>query len=399
MRLLLVADTYPPARISGALQMQDLAHALAALGHRPLVLVPALDGPPGLSEQEGVQVLLVRAPTTKDVPYWQRTLAELALPWVLLRGLRRSGLRNEAWQGVVCYSPSIFLGPVIRAIKRRPGCQAYLIVRDLFPDWAVDAGVLRKHSLPWRFFKAIERGLYRQADVIGVQTPSNMPLVAKDAPADAQIEVLHNWLAPPSRDGQRSSPTLGALEGRINFIYAGNMGVAQDMGAFVELAQRMQDRDDVGFVFVGRGSEAARLKQLAQSLPNLLVLDEVDPVVLPSLLAQCHVGIVALHPAHHTHNIPGKLLTYLHAGLPVLARANANNDLIGLVEREGVGLAVAGGDSDLLYTHALHLADNADGRAAMGQAGIALATRIFSPKSAASAIVARLAQHRPTRTR
>ena len=74
MRLLLVADTYPPSRISGALQMRDLARALAAQGHRPLVLTPATGASAtSLECCDGVQVLRVRAPRTKDVPYWRRT--------------------------------------------------------------------------------------------------------------------------------------------------------------------------------------------------------------------------------------------------------------------------------------------------------------------------------------
>ena len=396
MRLLLVADTYPPARISGALQMRDMAHALAAQGHQPLVLTPAHNGAAGLQTIDGVQVLRVPAARTKDVPYWRRTLAELVLPWVLLRGLRRSALRDVQWEGVVWYSPTIFLGPLVKAIKRKHGCPAYLIVRDLFPDWAVDAGVLRKGGLAYRCFKAVERFQYRQADIIGVQTPSNAPLVAKDTLGDARITVLHNWLSAPIPNTALPSPALGALEGRVNFVYTGNMGVAQDMDAFVSLAQRMQDRSDVGFVFVGRGSETERLKLVAQSLPNLLVLDEVEPAVLPALLARCHVGIVALHPAHHTHNIPGKLLTYLHAGLPVLARVNPNNDLLRLVEHEQVGLVVAGDSAALLHAHALHLVDDAAMRAQMGQAGVALAARMFSPQSAAREVAQQLANTRNT---
>lgn len=397
MRLLLVIDTYPPARISGALQMRDLAQALAAQGHRPLVLTPALDGVERLESEGGVQVLRVPAPRTKDVPYWRRTLAELVLPWILLRGLRRSALRNDHWDGVVWYSPTIFLGPLVRALKRRHACPGYLIVRDLFPDWAVDAGVMRRGALPYRFFKWIERFQYRQADVIGVQTPSNVELVAKNAPAGTRIEVLHNWLSAPARSAPDACPSLGALDGRINFVYAGNMGVAQDMDAFVELARRLVDRPDVGFVFVGRGSEAARLKALAGGLDNLCVLDEVAPEVLPALLARCHVGIVALHPAHATHNIPGKLLTYLHAGLPVLARVNSNNDLVALVERERVGLVVAGDNPALLYAQAIKLIESPDLRAQMGGAGAALAKRMFSPASAAHQAAASLqefAQHR-----
>lgn len=386
MRLLLVTDTYPPARISGALQMRDLAQALAAQGHCPLVLTPALDGVERLESEGDVQVLRVRAPRTKDVPYWRRTLAELVLPWMLLRVLRRSALRDDHWDGVVWYSPTIFLGPLVRAVKRQHACRGYLIVRDLFPDWAVDAGVMRKDGLPYRFFKWIERFQYRQADVIGVQTPSNAVLVANDAPAGAQIEVLHNWLSAPARVEPENCPQLGASGSRINFVYAGNMGVAQDMDGFVTLAKRMRDRDDVGFVFVGRGSEVARLKDEAKDQPNLLILDEIDPGVLPALLARCHVGIVALHPAHGTHNIPGKLLTYLHAGLPVLARVNPNNDLVSLVEDEGVGLVVRGDNPALLHAHAIRLVDEIGLRSSMGRAGIDLAVRMFSPESAADQV-------------
>ena len=385
MRLLLVADTYPPSRISGALQMRDLAVALAGLGHRPLVLTPTDQPGPRvrLEVHDGVQVLRVRAPRTKDVSYLRRTLAELLLPRVLLRGLDASVLRGERWDGVVWYSPTIFLGRLIRTIKRRHRCPGYLIVRDLFPDWAADAGVLRKGGPAYRFFKRVERDQYRQADVIGVQTPSNAPLVARDAPSATRIEVLHNWLSPPMAEMAGEAVPLAHLQGRTNFVYAGNMGVAQDMDAFVGLARRMQDRTDVGFVFIGRGSEASRLRLEAHALPNLLVLDEVDPDRLVGVLARCHVGIVALHPAHATHNIPGKLLTYLNAGLPVLARVNPNNDLVALVQQEGVGLAVAGDNPALLHAHASRLVDEADSRDAMGRQGRALARRLFSPESAA----------------
>jgi glycosyltransferase involved in cell wall biosynthesis len=390
MRLLLVADTYPPARISGALQMRDLALALAQEGHRPVVLTPTDTAGPivRVEEVDGVQVLRVTALRTKDVSYWRRTLAEMLLPWLLLRGLRASPLRDERWDGLVWYSPTIFLGPLAKAIKRGHGCSGYLIVRDLFPDWAVDAGVMRKDGLAYRLFKAVERFQYRQANVIGVQTPANVPLVVRDAPVGARVEVLHNWLSAPAM--VEPMPALSAIDfltGRTIFVYAGNMGVAQDMDALVDLADRMQKSPDVGFVFVGRGSEQERLRQRSKAIENLLILDEVNPATLAQLLRRCHVGIVALHPAHSTHNIPGKLLTYLHASLPVLVRANANNDLIGLVEQEGVGLAVAGADPELLYTQASRLAEDDVLRSDMGKLGEQLARRLFSPRNAARQVI------------
>lgn len=168
------------------------------------------------------------------------------------------------------------------------------------------------------------------------------------------------------------------------------MGVAQDLGAFVDLAERMRERSDVGFVFVGRGSELSKFRERANGLGNLLILDEIDPATLAVMLQRCHVGIIALHPAHGTHNIPGKLLTYLHAGLPVLARVNPDNDLVGLLEREAVGLVVRGDLPDQLHADACRLADDADLRARMGLSGRDLAKRMFAPAAIAEQIVSGL---------
>lgn len=392
MRLLLVADTYPPATISGALQMRDLAEALVALGHRPLVLVPdaGLGSGAALEVLGGVEIYRVRAPKTKDVSYPRRLAAEFLLPWILRRAFLSSPFAKERWDGIAWYSPTIFLGPLVSWFKRSQGCRSYLILRDLFPDWAVDAGVLRRDGVAHRLLKSVERYQYRQAAVIGVQTPANLPIVARDATAAVALEVLHNWLAAPQAPGGICThPALAAFHGRKIFIYSGNIGVAQDLDAFVELAARLRHRSDIGFLLIGRGSELSRLRAVAQGkgLDNLRIEDQVSPVELAGLLSHCHAGIVALHPAHGTHNIPGKLLTYLQAGLPVLARVNPGNDLHHLVRQEGIGASVVGASPDALLDAAEWLADCPGARDEMGGRGRALSDRLFSPSAAAEQVV------------
>ncbi len=138
----------------------------------------------------------------------------------------------------------------------------------------------------------------------------------------------------------------------------GNMGVAQGMDVFIDLAARLRERPDIGFLFVGRGTDAQRLRALAaeRALDNVVFQDEVEPHEVPGLLAQCHVGLVALDPRHTTHNVPGKFLTYMYAGLPVLARINPGNDLAALIEADGVGYAYAGDSVDALLALAERLA-------------------------------------------
>jgi len=393
MRILVVVDTYVPARISAALQMRDLAREMAAQGHEPTVVVPA----PGQAEpwrierQDGVEVLRVRTMRTKDVAKPRRALAEWWLPHALLRGLRRSPLARTRWEGIVWYSPTIFLGPLIEKLKRQCGCRSYLILRDLFPDWAVDAGVMRK-GLAYRYLKRVERRQYAAADVIGVQTPANEPIVARDAPPGVRIETLHNWLAKPELRPTSVDLSKGPLAGRTIFAYTGNMGAAQGMDCLIDLAHRMKDRRDAGFLFVGRGSELPRLRAQAEAmkLDNVQFVDEVDAEEIPGILAQCHVGLIALDPRHTTHNIPGKLLTYLHAGLPVLARINPGNDLEALIRGEGIGRVVVGDRQEDLRPFAHELLGDPIERRSMGVAGRRLAKYTFSPAQAFSQVIGAL---------
>jgi len=391
MRLLLVADTYPPSQISGAVQMRDLAHELSRQGHEVLVLVPGQDVPGGwcLEVTTGPTILRVSAPKTKDVGLIRRTLAEALLPFALLFGLWRSAVMTPPRDGIVWYSPTIFLGPLVFWLKRRWACPTYLILRDLFPDWAVDAGVM-KRGWVYSFFKAVERFQYRQADVIGVQTPSNVDIVLRDAPIGSAVEVLHNWLShSPVSTVEGAHPALSGFDRRKIFVYAGNMGLAQGLDAFVELAARLSWREDLAFLLIGRGSEQEKLrkKAVAMGLKNIRVEDQVPQAELSVLLTGCYAGIIALHPAHATHNIPGKLLTYLQAGLPILARINRGNDMHRLLLDEGIGESVIGDSLEQLVEATLSLVDRSDERLAMSQRGKALATRLFSPAAAATQIV------------
>ena len=341
MRIALVADTFPPLRTSGAVQLRDLTREFARQGHSLCVLLPAPDQHEAwrLELYHGAQVLRLRAARTKGVGYVRRTLAEFCMPFAMLRNLRKSPLANERWDGVVWYAPSIFHGPVVSVLKESSACRSYLIVRDIFPEWAVDLGLMRR-NLPYRFFDAVARYQYSVADVIGVQAPGNRRYFERWVQKSGRkLEVLQNWLdnAAEARCSIRVDKT--ALAGRKIFVYAGNMGVAQGIDILLELAKRLRSRLDVGFLFVGRGSDSARLKSAAETreLDNVVFFDEIEPDEIADLYAQCSAGIVALDPRHKSHNIPGKFLTYMQGGLPVLANVNAGNDLAQMIRDERVG--------------------------------------------------------------
>jgi glycosyltransferase involved in cell wall biosynthesis len=341
-----------------------------------------------------VQVLRLAALTTKDVGYVRRTIAEALLPFKMLRGIRRSALRSVQWDAAVWYSPSIFLGLLVGALKRSANCRSYLILRDIFPEWAVDMGILRK-GFAYRFFKWVESYQYAVADVIGVQSASNLGYLAEWANKPGRrLEILHNWLAAAPDTGCSINVAKTPLAGRTIFVYAGNMGVAQGMDILLDLATRMKDRRDVGFLFVGRGSDASRLRTLAaaRALDNVVFRDEIDPAEMPGLLRQCHIGIVALDPRHRTHNVPGKFLAYMQAGLPVLARVNAGNDLAAMVAAEHVGIAYVGESLDAFESLAAQLCNNEPMREEMSSNARRLAESAFSVTAVAGQITKALSE-------
>lgn len=386
MRIALIADAYPPMRTSASVQLRDLSQELCKQGHLPTVIIPcsSLNAPWLLEDLNGVQVLRVKAPPTKDIGYIRRTINEFLLPFFMLYNLRKSPLASVKWDGVIWYSPTIFLGPIANALKKASHCRSYLIVRDIFPEWAVDMGLMGR-GLPYRFFKAIERYQYSVADVIGVQTPGNLAYIdACKLKPGQRVEVLQNWLADAPQAASSISVVNTPIAGRKVFVYAGNMGVAQGMMILIDLAERLHHRDDIGFLFVGRGSDAGLLKEqvIVRSLSNVVFFDEIEPTEIPGLYAQCHIGIVALDARHKTHNIPGKFLSYMQSGLPVLACVNHGNDLVELIHCERVGHACTDYSVQTLQKMAESIVDDLIDDVEIAERCRDLSVKLFSAETA-----------------
>jgi glycosyltransferase involved in cell wall biosynthesis len=372
-----------------------LSREFVRQGHELTVLLPSAqqEEPWRIEDVDGVRVIRLRGPRTKDIGYARRVIGEFSMPFAMRRNLGASPWAHERWDGVVWYSPSIFHGPLVKSLKRANRCKGYLVIRDIFPEWAVDMGLMRR-GLPYMFLAAVARYQYSIADVIGVQTVGNRAYFESWAQKPGRkLEVLQNWLDAPrsTRCSIRLEET--AIAGRKVFVYAGNMGVAQGMDILLELAQKLSAREDVGFLFVGRGSDASRLKLNAQvrGLNNVLFFDEIHPDEIPDLYESCHIGIVALDPRHKSHNIPGKFLTYMQSGLPVLANINAGNDLAAVIRRENVGKVCESNDIDELVGLAQVLLEQIDTDESLSQRCHSLFDREYSVRQAVQQIVSALA--------
>ena len=392
MRLVLITDAFPPMRSSGAVQVRDLSVELFQQGHDVTVVAPSPDIKENLriDEFRGVQVIRIKVPEIRNVTYVRRTISEILMPILVLWYLYKYKLYRKPYDGVVCYAPSLFLGPISMALKKANHCHCYLIIRDIFPQWALDMGLIRK-GVPYYVLKLVEAFLYAASDVIGVQTPGNLPYFSDwlKQKKGRRLEVLQNWLAGAPVKECSISVAMTPLAGRNIFVYAGNMGRAQGMDIIIELAKSVADDTSIGFMLVGRGSETARLKKKSQEsrLYNVLFFDEIEPEEIPGLYAQCHVGLVVLDPRHKTHNIPGKFLSYMQSGLPVLATINPGNDLVGHIQEKRVGIVSAGGDVAALREGVYTLLQWLQNDASLFSRCRALWSEMFSAEAIAGQVV------------
>lgn len=392
----MVADAYPPMRTSCAVQMHDLGQAFILAGHQVTMIVPVSTQVEKvhIKVQDGVKLVQVRALQTKDVNYVQRTFAEWLNPFVIWQRLKKQpNFIGTQYDGVIWYSPTIFWGPLIKRLKKHFQIPSYLILRDIFPDWALDLGVIKKGPA-YLFFKLIEHLQYKQADVIGVQSPNNLTYFRNKYPQlKHKTQVLWNWGGKLDSKKQCSIDLAGSfLAGKAVCIYAGNMGIAQGIDALFNLVISLKDQTNLGFIFIGRGSEVARLRNRisSESLSNVLILDEIEPSELEGLLKQCEVGLVALDFRHHTHNIPGKFITYLSSSLPTFVLANPGNDMVDLIDKYKVGFASTCNRREEWARGLLALLESIHNDSTIKERCKDLSMNIFSPNEAVSSILDQL---------
>jgi glycosyltransferase involved in cell wall biosynthesis len=345
MNFLLVSDAYPPDNVSSSIHIQDLAQALINRNHSVCIITPSPSQKKFLTVSQNGKLKIFRIKTLnhKKHNFIFRFFAEFSMPFLMMIAFSVYRINFPKIHGVIWYSPSIFFGPLIKFLKKKNACRSYLILRDIFPQWLVDIDLISNKSFVFNILKKIELYQYNVANMIGVQSFNNLNYIKKYTSKNQGVEVLNNWLGNLKPQKSPVSILNTQFKNKIILIYSGNMGLAQDVYKLVQFVKLFENDNRFGFIFVGRGSEFNSIKEMIakERILNLLLFNEVSPRQLRDLYSECHIGLIALDHRHKSHNIPGKFLSYIQSGLPVIAFINKGNDLLGLIKNNRVGFATS----------------------------------------------------------
>lgn len=391
MRILLIVDDFLPHSIKiAAKMMHEMALEFNNQGHFTTVLTPAPTQKETLlvKEVDGVTTLFFKSGEIKNTGKIRRAINETLLSHMAWKAAK-SYFKKNHYDGIVYYSPSIFFGSVVKKLKSIWNCKSYLILRDIFPQWTVDNGLMSENSPIYRYFKFFEEINYKSADTIGVMSPSNLDFFKNRKYDTSKFEVLFNWsrIQEIEKPGNKYRKQL-QLENKIVFFYGGNIGHAQKMMNLVSLAKKFTNNSTVHFLFVGRGDEVdliVREKEI-HHLNNITILPSVDQETYFKMLNEFDIGLFSLHPAHQTHNFPGKLLGYMGYSKPILGCVNSGNDLKEIVNAAEAGYVVDSDDHIGLYNAAKLLIESESRRNTMGTNGRNLLAKQFSATGACKQI-------------
>ena len=391
MKLLLIVDDYlPHSKKVAAKMMHELAVQFYKNGHSVFVLTPTHNIIKRLKFEviDGVTVIYFRSGELKNTPKVKRAINETLLSYNAWKNVNKY-FKSNSFDSVIYFSPSIFFGSLVLKLKKIWKCNSYLILRDVFPQWAVDNGLIRNRSLIHIYFSFFERLNYQSADRIGVMSNSNLQYFRKRFKSINKFEVLFNWSSiskvPKLEIKYRE---ILSLNEKVVFFYGGNIGYAQQMINLIDLAKKLNYRDDTHFVFVGEGDEVNLIMDEIQinKLSNITYHPPVSQLEYMKMLNEFDIGLFSLHPDHVTHNFPGKLLGYMDYEKPILGCVNEGNDLMDIINKNKAGFVLKTGDTEGMLSYALNLINDKELRDKMGINGKKLLEKKFSVLSASKQI-------------
>ena len=234
---------------------------------------------------------------------------------------------------LIISTPSIFQLRIVRTFKRKfPKSKIILLLKDIFPDNALDLGIIKKSFpmlLVYKYFKVIESKLYSNVDKIGVMTKLNKEyLIKKNSHVENKIFLSPNSINFYPINIEKSKDQLRIPDNKIVITFIGNLGIPQNPSKVKELIDKAPN--NFFFIIIGTGSRENEFNNFSTSkvlfINNFLSQKEID-----QYLSHSNYGLVMLNGKFTVPNFPSKILSYLNANLPILSFTNDFNDLNALI--------------------------------------------------------------------
>jgi len=358
-KLIFLTMSREPANINSRGIYPDLLRKFRDEGFEVYIVMPherSLGKPTELREENGVHILGV-----KSLNLQKTTTIEKGIGQILVESQYKSAIKkylNDVKFDLILYStPPITFPNVIAYLKKEnPQAITYLLLKDIFPQNAVDLGMMSKNGLKgvlYRFFRGKETRMYNLSDYIGCMSPANVKFVVAHNPGiDAsKVEVAPNSIElreerqELSDPGQRKAANYYIRKkydlptDKPIFIYGGNLGKPQGIDYLIKCLEANKKRQDCYFVVVGSGTDYNLISDWYENNKdkNVKLMSSLPKEDYDLLVKHCDVGLIFLDHRFTIPNYPSRLLSYLEYKMPVICATDVNTDIGKIAEKNGYG--------------------------------------------------------------
>ena len=355
MNILFLTMSSGMAKISESGIYTDLMRKFRNEGHDVYIIHPnerRTGRPTEMKFENGVHSLGVKTLNVTKTNIIEKGIGQLLLEYQFNRALSKY-FKDVKFDIILYSTPPITFNKVIKSAKARTNKNAYtyLLLKDIFPQNAVDLGMMTKSGLKgllYKMFRHKEEELYRISDYIGCMSPANVKYVLAhnpEVPAE-KVEVAPNSYDIPSRPSmpkeemEKVRSKYALPTDKPVFIYGGNMGKPQGIPFLVECMKAVKDRSDCHFVIVGNGTEYPKIESFVKEYKpkNVSLFKSLPKEDYDKLASSCDVGLIFLDYRFTIPNYPSRLLPYLMEKKPILTVTDPNCDTGALAEENGYGL-------------------------------------------------------------
>ena len=376
---ILFLTLHPLSDISERGIYTDLMREFIRHGHQIHIVVPAerrFHLPTGIKESDGATILSVKTLNIQKTNLIEKGLGTLLLEYQYQRAIRKYW-KNIKFDLILYSTPPITFNRVISSVKRRCEAKTYLLLKDIFPQNAVDLGMFSKGSFVYKLFRKKEEILYQLSDHIGCMSPANVEYVLRYNPliTAERVEICPNSIElHGKKSGYNNSVLLQKLNiptDKLLLIYGGNLGRPQGIDFLMNVLAANEKRTDTYFVVVGNGTEYGKISQwFRNNTPhNSCLIPSLPKQEYDDLVSACDVGLIFLDNRFTIPNYPSRLLSYLENRMPVLMATDMNTDIGPIAEKNGYGLWTESGNLETFMEMVEFVAEDREKLKLMGEKG------------------------------
>ena len=326
----------------------DLMRKFRDEGHNVYIVTPyerqfAL--PTSLSEVDGIHLLGVRTLNIQKTNIIEKGIGTILLETQFNRAIKKY-LSHVNFDLILYSTPPITFTDVVRNLKKGTSSAiSYLLLKDIFPQNAVDLGMFSKNSLIYWYFRQKEIGLYKHADYIDCMSPANVEFVLRHNSflVHERVEIAPNSIElkkdPINIDRESIRKKYDLPIDRPIFIYGGNLGKPQGIDFLIQCLNANCQRNDCHFLIVGNGTEYHKLENwfINTKTDNVSLFPRLPKEDYDALVQSCDIGLIFLDHRFQIPNYPSRLLSYLEYKMPIIAATDINTDIGTIAEKNGYG--------------------------------------------------------------